>query len=61
MQKIYGFSILLALLLFGFSYGLYFHIGETERKCFIEEIPDETTVLSKYNTKIYSSVERKYI
>lgn len=25
--------------------GLYFHIGETERKCFIEEIPDETTVL----------------
>lgn len=24
---------------------LYFHIGETERKCFIEEIPDETTVL----------------
>jgi len=25
--------------------GLYFHIGETERKCFIEEIPDETTVI----------------
>jgi hypothetical protein len=25
--------------------GLYFHIGETERKCFMEEIPDETTVL----------------
>lgn len=29
------------------AYGLYFHIGETERKCFIEEIPDETTVLGK--------------
>ncbi len=27
--------------------GLYFHIAETERKCFIEEIPDETTVLGK--------------
>lgn len=27
------------------SSGLYFHIGETERKCFIEEIPDETTVI----------------
>jgi len=26
---------------------LYFHIGETERKCFIEEIPDETTVVCK--------------
>lgn len=24
---------------------LYFHISETERKCFIEEIPDETTVV----------------
>ena len=27
-----------------FGSGLYFHIGETERKCFIEEIPDETMV-----------------
>lgn len=25
--------------------GLYFHIAETERKCFIEEVPDETTVI----------------
>ena len=32
------------LLLPVFSSGLYFHIGETERKCFIEEIPDETMV-----------------
>ena len=24
---------------------LYFHIGETEKKCFIEEIPDETMVV----------------
>ena len=28
--------------------GLYFHIGETERKCFIEEIPDETMVIGEY-------------
>lgn len=28
--------------------GLYFHIAETERKCFIEEIPDETTVMGKF-------------
>lgn len=33
-----------------FSVALYFHIGETERKCFIEEIPDETTVLGKLFT-----------
>lgn len=32
------------------AYGLYFHIGETERKCFIEEIPDSTMVTGKiYN------------
>ena len=34
--------------LFGLSSGLYFHIGETERKCFIEEIPDETMVTGKH-------------
>ena len=37
---------LLAVLPF-FTSGLYFHIGETERKCFIEEIPDETMVTGK--------------
>lgn len=31
---------------------LYFHIGETERKCFIEEIPDETTVIGNININI---------
>ena len=28
--------------------GLYFHIAETEKKCFIEEIPDDTIVVGKY-------------
>ena len=32
------------------SNGLYFHIGETERKCFIEEIPDETMVTGEVKT-----------
>lgn len=40
--------ILLLISLIGVSQGLYFHIAETERKCFIEEIPDETTVIGKY-------------
>lgn len=42
-------SILVALLinLISHSSGLYFHIAETERKCFIEEIPDETNVIGK--------------
>ncbi|KAK5650514.1 hypothetical protein RI129_001543 [Pyrocoelia pectoralis] len=33
--------------------GLYFHIGETERKCFIEEIPDETSVIVNYKVELY--------
>ena len=30
------------------GYALYFHIGETEKKCFIEEIPDETMVIGTF-------------
>ncbi len=30
-----------------FVSALYFHIGETEKKCFIEEIPDETMIIGK--------------
>jgi len=33
--------------------GLYFHIGETERKCFIEEIPDETLVVGNYKCQLF--------
>ena len=36
-----------------FTSGLYFHIGETERKCFIEEIPDETMVTGNYKVQLY--------
>jgi len=39
------FVILLSLLCL--SSGLYFHIGETEKKCFIEDIPDDTMVVGK--------------
>ncbi len=41
--------IIFFLGLFGFYTveGLYFHIKETERKCFIEEVPDETLVVGK--------------
>ena len=39
-KYLFTFIVLLPV----FSSGLYFHIGETERKCFIEEIPDETMV-----------------
>ena len=33
------------------SRALYFHIGEGETKCFIEEVPDETMIEGKYRTQ----------
>lgn len=51
MKLKYHKYIPLVLLFIGlcasFSSALYFHISETERKCFIEEIPDETVVIGK--------------
>ncbi|ODM92415.1 Transmembrane emp24 domain-containing protein eca [Orchesella cincta] len=34
---------------------LYFHIGETEKKCFREEIPDDTTVIGIYKVQLFDS------
>ena len=38
-------ALLLPLITVYPSVGLYFHIRETEEKCFIEEVPDETMVV----------------
>lgn len=40
--------------------GLYFHIAETERKCFIEEIPDETMVTGNYKVQLYDPNTKGY-
>lgn len=37
----------LVLVCLGVSHGLYFHIGETEQRCFIEEVPAETMIVGK--------------
>jgi hypothetical protein len=37
--------LLLCLCLLGGSQALYFHIQESETKCFSEELPDETVVV----------------
>lgn len=42
-----GLILALCALLVAPSVGLYFHIQESETKCFIEEIPDETMVQGK--------------
>lgn len=38
-------SLVSLLLFLDVTSALYFHIAEGERKCFIEEIPDDTTVI----------------
>ncbi|XP_035719500.1 transmembrane emp24 domain-containing protein eca-like [Vespa mandarinia] len=53
MLKQRNVIFLLVCVLFKYGTGLYFHIGETERKCFIEEIPDETKVLVHYKVELY--------
>ncbi|XP_038536967.1 transmembrane emp24 domain-containing protein 9-like [Canis lupus familiaris] len=39
---------------------LYFHTGEAEKKCFIEEIPDETMVIGNYRTQLYDKQREEY-
>ncbi|XP_075243194.1 transmembrane emp24 domain-containing protein eca-like [Convolutriloba macropyga] len=43
------------------SESLYFHISETERKCFIEEVPDETLVKGNYKTMIQSQQSDQFL
>ena len=48
MKPIIFICVLFALFdQFNKANGLYFHIRETERKCFIEEVPDETLVVGE--------------
>ncbi|XP_060740612.1 transmembrane emp24 domain-containing protein 9-like [Tachysurus vachellii] len=44
-----------------FVSALYFHIGETEKKCFIEEIPDETMIIGNYRTQLYDKQSESYM
>lgn len=40
---------------------LFFHIAETEKKCFIEEIPDDTLVIAKYKVELFDENSKKYL
>lgn len=49
------FSTIFSLfLILDFTSALYFHIAEGERKCFIEEIPDDTTVIGNNSFSFYN-------
>lgn len=55
-----GLLNLLVLCNFVFVSGIYFHIAETEKKCFIEEIPDETMVIGRYKVQLYDPNTKGY-
>ncbi|MEE6516874.1 hypothetical protein FKM82_026696 [Ascaphus truei] len=52
---------LFVLLQLGLSQSLYFHIGETEKRCFIEEIPDETMVIGNYKTQLWDKQSETFL
>ncbi|XP_054043677.1 transmembrane emp24 domain-containing protein 4 [Rissa tridactyla] len=55
-------AVLVALVLLAWSaHGLYFHIGETEKRCFIEEIPDETMVIGNYRTQLWDKQSESFL
>lgn len=57
---ILALAVVVAATLFSAANGLYFHIAETEHKCFIEEIPDETMVIGNYKVQLYDPNTKGY-
>lgn len=57
---IFRYAIVLFQLIL-LSQSLYFHISETERKCFIEEIPDDTLVIGKYKVELFDQQSNTYL
>jgi len=55
------YSVFIVVLSLTVCHGLYFHMGETEKKCFIEEIPDETMITGKYRTQLYDESTHDYM
>ena len=41
---------------------LYFEITEKDKKCFIEELPDDTQMIGKYLVQVFDKDQRvKYV
>ncbi|CDW57375.1 EMP24 GP25L domain containing protein [Trichuris trichiura] len=60
MIMISVFKVFVASLLASQAVALYFLISETERKCFVEEIPDQTMVIGNYKVSAYDPQTKKY-
>ncbi|XP_070819324.1 transmembrane emp24 domain-containing protein 9-like [Chaetodon trifascialis] len=46
-------TVLLLNVFCTFVSSLYFHLGETEKRCFIEDIPDDTMLIGNFQTHLY--------
>jgi len=47
-------------LLLSFVSGLYFEINERDKKCFIEELPDDTQMIGKYLVQVFDKNEKTW-
>ncbi|XP_063045698.1 transmembrane emp24 domain-containing protein 9-like [Engraulis encrasicolus] len=54
-------TVLFLNVLSNFVSALYFYIGETEKKCFIEELPEETSVIGNYRVQQYDKRKEEYV
>ena len=48
VEKVVLVLVLVGLWCVSLSRGLYFHIGETQQKCFMEEVPSETMIVGEH-------------
>ena len=49
---------LLVAILINFAAALYFEINERDKKCFIEELPDDTQMIGKYLVQVFDKNEK---
>jgi len=42
-------------------FSLYFHMWETDVKCFVEEVPDETMISGKYKVELYDDKTESFV
>ena len=54
-------SIVFVSLLVHYCSALYFHIGEKEKKCFIEELPEDTLVTGKYRAQLWDKRSNQFL
>uniref|UniRef100_UPI0037E8E33E transmembrane emp24 domain-containing protein 9-like n=1 Tax=Semicossyphus pulcher TaxID=241346 RepID=UPI0037E8E33E len=59
-MKSFMLTVLLLSVFYSVVSSLYFHIGETEKKCFIEEIPEKTMIVGNVRTQLLDKQRNEY-